>query len=189
MNAFPFRDRNLVLIGPMGAGKTSIGRRLARALGMSFVDLDQSLERHTGASVNLIFEIEGEPGFRRRERELLARLCAGSGQVIATGGGAVLDPANREMLSQAGLVLWLRTSVAQQLRRLERDRTRPLLATPDRDVRLQEMARERDPIYAALADLVVDTGGLAVGQSCQRVLAALRAHIGASAQQAAPNAG
>lgn len=154
---------NLFLIGPMGAGKSSIGRRLARHFGMTCIDLDARIEERTGTSVATIFEIEGEAGFRRRESELLEELSAHSGIVLATGGGAVLAPANRTRLRGRGFVLWLQTSVEQQMRRLVRDRQRPLLDTPDRRKRLEMLARERDPIYRELADLAIAS----VGESCQ----------------------
>ena len=144
---------NLILVGPMGAGKTSIGRRLARAFGLDFVDADQAIEADSGARIPLIFELEGEAGFRARERAMLERLCAGEGQLIATGGGAVLDPANRALLSRSGFVVYLAASVAQQLHRLERDRSRPLLAAPDRRERLEQLAAQRIPLYEAVADL------------------------------------
>lgn len=164
---------NLVLVGPMGAGKTSIGRRVAAACRLRFVDADQLLEQRTGASVALIFELEGEPGFRRREHELLHELCAQRGQVIATGGGAVLDPANREVLRRNCFVVHLHASVPQQLERLERDRCRPLLAAPDRRERLLRLAAERDPLYAEVADLRFTSDGLSVAAAAEQLCAQL----------------
>lgn len=148
---------NLILIGPMGAGKTSIGRRLAERFGLRFVDADQAIEDTTGVSVRTIFELEGEDGFRLRESAALRQLCAGSGQLIATGGGAVLREENRELLRRSGYVVWLRTSVDRQLERLAHDRSRPLLQTPDRVQRLRALATTRDPLYAATCDLVFDS--------------------------------
>jgi shikimate kinase len=148
---------NLILIGPMGAGKTSIGRRLAERLGLQFADADVELESATGASVNLIFELEGEDGFRARERALLSGLCAGRNQLIATGGGAVLDPDNRRCLAESGFVVYLRTGVERQLDRLARDRQRPLLRAPDRLERLQTLAAQRNPLYEDIADLTFDS--------------------------------
>jgi shikimate kinase len=148
-------SRNLFLIGPMGAGKTTVGRRLAAHFGLPFLDLDAEIEAHTGADVPLIFDVEGEPGFRRRESALLAECSAREGVVLATGGGAILDPGNRALLAARGFVVWLQTNVEQQLHRLERDRHRPLLQSADRRERLETMARARDPLYASIADLVV----------------------------------
>src|SRR5687768_7735280 len=119
---------NLVLVGPMGAGKSSLGRRLATRLGLEFVDADRELERLAGASIPLIFELEGEAGFRAREEQLLAELLAGAGRVIATGGGAVLSTATRERLRARGYVVHVQVSIEQQLARLARDHVRPLLA-------------------------------------------------------------
>lgn len=148
-------SRNLFLIGPMGAGKTTVGKRLAAHFGLPFVDLDAEIEAHTGADVPLIFDVEGEPGFRRREAALLDECSARDGVVLATGGGAILDENNRALLAARGFVVWLQTDVAQQLHRLERDRHRPLLQAADRCERLQAMACARDPLYASIADLVV----------------------------------
>lgn len=164
---------NLILIGPMGAGKTSVGRRVARAIGLHFVDIDQLLEQRTGASVNLIFEVEGEAGFRRRETELLAEICGDDSQLIATGGGAVLNADNRALMKRSGFVVFLDLSVEQQLLRLGRDRTRPLLRTPDRRQRLTAMAEQRRPLYLELADLVLDSNGLSAPRASQRLLGLL----------------
>jgi shikimate kinase len=166
---------NLVLIGPMGAGKTSIGRRLAARLGLRFVDADRELEATTGATVPVIFECEGEAGFRQRESQLLATLCAGAGQLIATGGGAVLAEANRRVLRERGFVVWLKVGIEQQLRRLARDSSRPLLAGPDRRGKLEALAQQRDPLYRELADLEFDSDGLAVGAAAEQLAAALAA--------------
>jgi shikimate kinase len=144
---------NLFLIGPMGAGKTTIGRRVAEHLSLPFHDLDHVIEEQTGATIPLIFEVEGEPGFRRRERASLAEMVAHDGIVLATGGGAVLDPDNRALLAARGFVVYLETTVDQQLARLARDRKRPLLAAPDRRERLEAMALVRNPLYGAIADL------------------------------------
>ncbi len=148
---------NLVFIGPMGAGKTSIGRRVAAHLGLDFVDADQWLEARVGVSIATIFDLEGEAGFRRRESAALRELCHGEGRLIATGGGSVLDAGNRRLLRERAFVVWLRTSVALQLERLARDRSRPLLASGDRRQKLLDLAAERDPLYADTADLVFDT--------------------------------
>ena len=151
---FSRKKRNIYLVGPMGSGKTTIGQRLARRLGLDFYDSDQEIESRTGASVNLIFDVEGEVGFREREHQVLAELAAQSGVLVATGGGTVLSAANREILKRTGIVVYLRTSVRQQLERLRRDRTRPLLKSGNKEHKLKELAEQRDPLYEELADLV-----------------------------------
>lgn len=165
---------NLIFIGPMGAGKTSIGRRVAERFGLDFVDADHYLEEHTGVAVRDIFELEGEPGFRRRESAALAELCAGHDQLIATGGGVVLDPGNRALLKHSGYVVWLRCSVDRQLERLAHDRARPLLAAPDRRQRLEQLARIRDPLYAECCDHVFESDQRRVLVAADHLSLALR---------------
>ncbi|MEG2803454.1 shikimate kinase [Stenotrophomonas sp.] len=148
---------NLILIGPMGAGKTCIGRRLAERFTLDFVDADQAIVDAAGASIPTIFEHSGEAGFRQHERQVLQTLLAGANQLVSTGGGAVLDADNRATIARRGFVVYLRVSVAAQLERLARDRTRPLLQRPDREQVLHEMAALRDPLYRDLADLTLDT--------------------------------
>jgi shikimate kinase len=149
---------NLFFIGPMGAGKTTIGRRTAEMLGVPFFDLDREIEVHCGADVALIFDLEGEPGFRRRESQLLAEFAARSSIALATGGGAVLAEDNRRILRERGFVVFLETTVDEQLARLARDRKRPLLAAPDRRERLLALAAQREPLYREIADLTVPAG-------------------------------
>ena len=170
---------NLVLVGPMGAGKTSIGKRLAERLGLDFVDADREIEAHTGASVATIFDCEGEVGFRARERALLAELLQTTGRVIATGGGAVLDAGSRVLLRERGYVVHLHADVAAQIARLSRDRTRPLLQRPDREAVLQQLAEARAPLYAEVADLRYDTDQ----QSCSEAAAALAGLLAARWQR------
>lgn len=158
---------NLFLIGPMGAGKSSIGRRLGEHFGLPCIDLDVAVEERTGTSVATIFEIEGEAGFRRRESAMLAELSMRDGIVLATGGGAVLVSDNRTLLRERGFVAWLETSVEQQLQRLARDRQRPLLDVVDRRAQLEYLALERNPLYRELADFSV----AASGESCQHAAA------------------
>ncbi len=167
---------NIFLIGPMGSGKTTLGRRVAPALGLEFVDLDEELEKRCGVEVAVIFDIEGEKGFRDREHALLAEVAAGSGRVIATGGGAVLREDNRSLLRAGGLVVWLNASVAQQLKRLERDKRRPLLAAPDRRERLSRMADHRNPIYAEVADIVFESKNLPLHRMAQALEQTIRTH-------------
>src|SRR5690606_14548795 len=148
---------NLVLVGPMGAGKSSIGRRLADRFGLAFHDADREIEAQAGASIATIFECTGEAGFRAREQAVLAGLLAGEGAVVATGGGAVLDPRTRDLLRERGFVVHLHVGLAQQLARLARDRSRPLLAGEDREAVLRRLAAVRDPLYDEVADLRFDT--------------------------------
>jgi len=176
---------NLILVGPMGAGKTSIGRRLAERLGLHFVDADLALEEATGATVNLIFELEGEAGFRERERTLLGELCRGEGQVVATGGGAVLDAATRRLLAASGFVIYLRTGGERQLERLAKDRTRPLLKAPDRRERLQALAAQRGPLYEEIADLAYDSDHASVSGAAEALIEQLRARWQRRADHAA----
>jgi len=156
---------NLVLVGPMGAGKTSIGRRLAEVFRLTFVDADRDIELRTGAAVGTIFECEGEAGFRARECAALEELLRGGDQVISTGGGAVLDAGNRRRMRERGFVVHLQVSVEGQLQRLARDRTRPLLQRDDREQLLRELAIARAPLYAEVADLGFDTEGLSSGDA------------------------
>lgn len=161
MNTAP----NLVLVGPMGAGKTSIGRRLAERFGLQFVDADREVEAHTGVSVSTIFDCEGEAGFRERERAALTELLNGTDTLIATGGGAVLDDGNRALMHTRGFVVHLHVGVEEQLRRLARDRTRPLLQREDREEALRALAEIREPLYVDVADLRFDTHGYAPGEA------------------------
>jgi len=151
---------NLVLVGPMGAGKSSIGRRLAGRFGLAFVDADREVEARTGASIPTIFECEGETGFRAREAATLAELLLRDGLVIATGGGAVLDAGSRQRMRERGFVVHLQVSLARQLERLARDRSRPLLAGDDRTDVLRRLTEARAPLYAEVADLCFDTDTL-----------------------------
>lgn len=153
------KSGNIFLIGPMGAGKTAVGRRLATALGRDFHDSDAEIEARTGVDIDLIFEKEGEEGFRSRECAAIETLCALDDIVLATGGGAVLAEANRRRLASRGLVIYLAASVAQQLERTRRSRHRPLLLTEDPESRLLELASIRNPLYDAIADHRIDTDG------------------------------
>jgi shikimate kinase len=148
---------NIFLIGPMGSGKTAVGKHLARLLDYPFLDSDHEIERRTGADIPLIFEREGEAGFRHREREMIAELSARQHIVLATGGGAVLDARTREELKARGWVVYLETSVSQQAERAGRTRHRPLLHGADPAERLGELLRVREPLYREIADLTVPT--------------------------------
>ena len=165
---------NLVLVGPMGAGKSSIGRRLAERLALAFVDADRDVELRTGASVGTIFECEGEAGFRARERAALAGLLSGDGQLIATGGGAVLDADTRRQMRERAFVVWLQVDVDGQLQRLARDRSRPLLQREDREQVLQALAAARAPLYAEVADLTFDTAGRSASDAAVSLAALLQ---------------
>lgn len=149
---------NLYLVGLMGAGKTTVGRLLAKHYGCTFYDSDHEIEARTGVKIPVIFEIEGEAGFRKREEAMIAELTALSGIVLATGGGAVLSAANREQLKKNGVVIYLRGSPEHLHERTRSDRNRPLLQTGDPLARLRELYSQRDPLYREVADIVVDTG-------------------------------
>ena len=160
---------SVYLVGMMGAGKTTVGRLLARRLKLRFLDSDHEIERRCGAAVPLIFDIEGEDGFRARESAVLAELTALEGLVLATGGGAVLAEDNRRRLAASGAVVYLRAQPEDLYERVRQDRNRPLLATPDPLARLRSLYLERDPLYRSIADLIVDTGKQSV-QALARTL-------------------
>ena len=161
---------NIYLVGLMGAGKTTVGRQLARQLNLIFYDADHVLEERTGVRIPVIFEIEGETGFRAREEAVIHELCALTGIVLATGGGAVLSAANRAALAQNGTVVYLRGSPEQLYERTRHDRNRPLLQTTDPLEKLRELYALRDPLYREVADVIVDTGR----QSAAHLTRALR---------------
>ena len=149
--------RNVFLIGPMGSGKSAVGKLLSRRLEMPFLDSDAEIERRTGVDISFIFDKEGESGFRQREREAIDSLTLKEGVVLATGGGAVLLEENRRVLAERGFVVYLKTSVAQQAERIRQGRTRPLLANVDMAVKLAELMEQRATLYAAIADLTIAT--------------------------------
>lgn len=164
---------NLFLVGPMGAGKTTIGRLLAESLHMDFVDSDHEIESRTGASIPWIFDVEGEHGFRKRERNVIDELTQRSNTVLATGGGAVLSPENRHALQSRGTVIYLSASLEQLLSRTTRDKNRPLLQTDDPRARLEEILTIRDPLYREIADIIINTDKSDARQSVKTILNAL----------------
>lgn len=150
--------RNIFLVGPMGAGKTTIGKQLAQNLHLEFVDSDQEIEARTGAAIDWIFDLEGEDGFRKREKAIIAELTQRQGIVLATGGGAIIEPENRTFLAGRGIVVYLETSIEQQLERTRRDKRRPLLqSSDDPEATLVELHKSRDKLYREIADIVVAT--------------------------------
>jgi shikimate kinase len=153
------RGGNIYLIGPMGSGKTAVGRRLATLLGKAFHDSDAEIERRTGVDIRYIFEKEGEKRFREREREVIADLTALDGVIVATGGGAVLDPANRERLASTGTVVYLQANVDTQLHRTRPSHNRPLLMTGDPRAVLEQLIAVRRPFYEEIAHIRIDTTG------------------------------
>jgi shikimate kinase len=161
---------SVFLIGPMGSGKTAVGRHLARALHLPFHDSDNEIERRTGVDIPYIFEKEGESGFRLREREAIEALTSLPGIVLATGGGAVVLPENRVRLAERGRVVYLSTSVAQQAERVRHGRNRPLIAAGDTAERLSQLMDSRGPLYAGIADIIVSTDGRRVQAVADQVL-------------------
>ena len=151
------RPDNIFLIGPMGAGKSTIGRHLAELLNKDFRDSDSEIEKRTGAGIPLIFEIEGETGFRTRESSIIDDLTRLSNMVLATGGGAVLSPDNRKILRERGIVVYLHAPLETLLQRTHRDRHRPLLQTDDRRRTLEDILKAREPVYRQAADVVIET--------------------------------
>jgi shikimate kinase len=158
----------------MGAGKTTIGRLLAKSLDCNFVDSDKEIERRTGVSIPMIFEYEGEEGFRKRESEVLGEVIAGAdtGIVLATGGGAILLPENRKLLGQNGFVVYLHCIIEKQLERTHRDMNRPLLQTHDPRERLASLFAVRDPLYRSIADFKVDTGHFSSRSVVRQIISA-----------------
>jgi shikimate kinase len=153
------KPNRIFLIGPMGAGKTTIGKHLAQSLGMDFNDSDQEIQRRTGVDIPTIFEYEGEEGFRQREAQAIEQMSQIDNQVLATGGGAVVRAENRQHLSARGIVVYLACSPKQQYDRTYRDRNRPLLQDEDPLAKLQQLMAEREPLYRETADYTVSTEG------------------------------
>ena len=152
------QSENIYLVGLMGAGKTTIGRQLARTLKIPFYDSDKAIEERTGVDIPTIFEFEGEEGFRNREQKMIQQLTEIKGIVMATGGGAVLREENRKLLSENGFVIYLHCDVDELLERTRRDSQRPLLNTQDPKERLESLFDQRKPLYTSIADFTIDTG-------------------------------
>ena len=179
-------EQSIFLVGMMGCGKSTVGRRLAAALGRAFIDADKELEARCGVPITTIFELEGEPGFRRREAALIAELTERPGLVLATGGGAVLLPENRELLHARGLVIYLKAGVADLWARLRHDRSRPLLRTPDPRRRITELVEARDPLYQSCAHVVIQTGRQPVERVVTQIVASLPEALRPAEPAAAP---
>ena len=160
---------NIFLVGPMGAGKSTVGRQLARALNRDFFDSDKEIEKRTGVSISWIFEMEGEEGFRVREQKVIDELSSLKDIVLATGGGAILAEENRRILRARGHVVYLSASIEQLFRRTAKDKTRPLLQTEDPKQQIADLLAKRDPLYTSVADVVLRTGE----QSIQHAVTAI----------------
>lgn len=179
MNPQHGTQRPIFLVGMMGSGKSTVGKRLAAVLGREFIDADKALESRCGVPIATIFELEGEAGFRRREACLIAELTRHAGLVMATGGGAVLMPENRALLHERGYVVYLKASVQDLWLRLRNDKVRPLLKTPDPKRRIAELVAQRDPLYAECAHLTVLTGRHPVERVVTEIVAALPPELAA----------
>jgi shikimate kinase len=162
--------RNIFFVGPMGAGKTTIGRQLAKQLKREFYDSDREVERRTGATIPLIFELEQEEGFRKREQTVIDELTQMDNIVLATGGGAVLASENREHLCSRGYVIYLYAPISQLLRRTSHDKNRPLLQTENPRQKLEQLMAVRDPLYRQVADTVIKTDNLPVKQVIKQII-------------------
>lgn len=171
---------NVFLVGPMGAGKTTIGRLLAEELGKTFYDSDQVIEERAGADIAWIFDVEGEEGFRVRERNVIEELCALDNIVLATGGGAILAEQNRKHLRKRGLVVFLRATIAQQVERTRRDQKRPLLRnSDDPKAKLMSLMDIREPLYKEVADISVMTSRRSPRAVCTEILEQINQAVGA----------
>jgi len=166
-------NQNIILVGPMGSGKTTIGRQLAKQLNLNFFDCDHEIENKTGVNIPLIFELEGEQGFRKRETTMLDKLSQKNGVVLATGGGAVLSPENRKMLRQRGTLIYLSATTEQLWERTRLDKNRPLLQTENPREKIEVLLEQRDPLYKEIADIVIDTGTGNVKSTIQQIIAKL----------------
>ncbi|QJC30628.1 shikimate kinase AroK [Enterobacteriaceae endosymbiont of Neohaemonia nigricornis] len=152
--------RNIFLIGPMGAGKSTIGRQLAHLLNMDFFDSDYEIERRTGADINWVFDVEGESGFRKREKKIIDEITQKQGIILATGGGSVLSHSTRKILSSRGIVIYLQTTIDKQLSRTKRDKKRPLINQKDQITQIkifEKLAKERNHLYNSIADIIIKT--------------------------------
>ncbi|MDA0909990.1 MAG: shikimate kinase AroK [Proteobacteria bacterium] len=161
--------QNVFLIGPVGAGKSTIGRQLASELKLDFVDSDREIEQRCGVDIDWIFDIEGEEGFRKREQEVLGDLATRQGIVLATGGGAIILPENRTLLSSRGKVVYLQASIEQQLERTAKDKKRPLLQVDDKEAQLKKLMAEREPLYREIADITIETSETTVRNVVQKI--------------------
>ena len=151
-------NANIFLIGPMGAGKTTMGRQLAKKLHLEFIDSDRVIEQRTGADIPLIFDKEGEEGFRKREEAVIDELTQKDNIILATGGGAILRPSNRQHLKERGTVIYLHSDINQLMERVRHDKNRPLLQTEDPEAKLRELMEIRDPLYRETAHITINTG-------------------------------
>jgi len=168
--------QNIFLIGLMGAGKTTIGRQLASELSLKFFDSDHEIEKRTGVTITHIFDIEGEAGFRKRETAMLDELTEKKGIVLATGGGAILKPENRQFLMSRGTTIYLYANIDTLLERTSKDRNRPLLQTENPQAKLEELLEIRDPLYRETADIIIDTGKDSVRWALKEILEKLQAY-------------
>ena len=165
--------QNIILVGPMGSGKTTIGRQLAKQLHRNFFDSDHEIENKTGANIPLIFELEGEEGFRKRETAMLDFLTNKDSIILATGGGAVLSSENREMLKLRGRIIYLSATIEQLWERTRLDKNRPLLQTENPRDKISALLEQRDPLYREVADIIIDTGSGNVKSTITQILTSL----------------
>jgi shikimate kinase len=168
--------RRIFLVGPMGAGKTTIGKYLAQQLKLQFFDTDTEIEARTGADIPWIFDVEGEEGFRDREQQVVEEMTQMDSVVLATGGGVVLRPENRRALAARGYVIYLYATIDEQVRRTRRDRRRPLLQQGDPEQVLRDLMALRDPLYREIADHIIETDGCSPKTVAQRLVRELQSH-------------
>jgi shikimate kinase len=163
------RSNNIILIGPMGAGKTTIGRQLAKKLSLRFYDSDHEIEKRTGVKISLIFEIEGEEGFRRRETQVIRELSQMNNIVLSTGGGAVTQAENREVLNSNGYIIYLKSSPEMLFKRTADDKRRPLLQGDNRLEQIKKILSEREPVYIEMADEIINSEKMSIKQIIQKI--------------------